>query len=147
MKIIANEYIGGCLGNQDYGSCQMEKCSFSVEIIGNKYIGGIFGYASNNTEIFSCKSDVNIKGNGCGIAYGTPTIYASYSTGYIESDYGSDVYAIGVNNTPCYHCYTTVTSNAELYIPVRNECTSIYNSDNIARDMKEFYSEFLWRFL
>lgn len=138
IDIVANSYVAGCVGEYSgstYDS-KIQYCSYFGKIIGKDRLAGICADGPNLT-VESCKSKVYIEGEeGTGISYRT-TIIACYSDGYIELKNPGDKADVLRGN----HCYSTILTNGHINISA-NESVYIADSDDIARDMKEMYSEY-----
>lgn len=157
IDITGNMYVGGCVGCFDRMGFDkyVHNCSYSGSIDAYDYVGGIVGCAGDQMEIISCFADVNLvahynskycKVAGIAASYSTePLIIACYSTGNIEVQNESiGVYVVGSGgafDNMLHHCYSTILTNGKVKFTAI-ESVYIADSDDIARDMKEMYSEY-----
>lgn len=156
IDVTGNNYVGGCVGRFDRIGFNkyVHNCSYSGSIDAYDFVGGIVGCAGDQMEIISCFADVNLVANynskycnvaGIAASKLEPKIIACYSTGNIEVQNESiDVYVIGSGGSfddMLHHCYSTILTNGKVEFSAI-ESVYIADSDDIARDMKEMYSEY-----
>lgn len=166
VNIEGSTSIGGCYGALD-ASIMIYDHSYKGNIKGESSIGGICGSAMISVKIISCKSDVNIKvssvdGKRVGGILGSINIYpnsftihACYSTGNISSseEFGGIVdyktYYSEKEDFSIKHCYTTINDNINYReegnrnsIYKMEECTSVYETNDVSQTMFEFYSKY-----
>ena len=148
INIEGSTRIGGCFGGAY--TVDIIQCSYKGNIKGNSGIGGIVAVYSNS-KIIACKSEVNITASksegtlgvgGIGGRSGDYTfkVIASYSTGSISA-FGKQGAIVPGSTSDVYHCYSTIQID-EAYRYSYSESTSIYDTDNIAQTMFEYYSDY-----
>lgn len=167
INIEGSTCVGGCYGLLD-AMIMIYDHSYQGNIRGEKIIGGICGRVNDHVRIISCKSNVNIDassftGKDIGGILGSVTYYshgfyihACYSTGKISSLDGEAgglvAYKTYLDNRQDFsikHCYTTINDNINYSEENSNtsrykieECTSVYETNNVSQTMFEFYSEY-----
>lgn len=160
VNIEGENNLGGCIGNI-YRSCDIVQCSFQGNIKGKGAIGGIIGSTGNfwRGNIIACKSDITIVAsqesnsqNWIGGIAGQESsthpeysIMACYSNGTITSkaNYGVlcplDPNLALSSPISIEHCYSTIQKESTEW-HFSTESTSIYDTENIAQTMREYYS-------
>ena len=149
-NVNGESYIGGITGY--YGT--IVNCEYKGKISGTENVGGICG---RGASIIACKAEADIEGNNyigglCGYNY-YEDIIASYSVGTITAAAGA-VYIGGIagysyNDKDIIFCYSATTCNHSKFVPVEgNSNYSVYDTENIAQDMEDDYSDYAdyWNF-
>ena len=131
-KISGTERVGGICGetNTGNGGMKIKACKAEANIEGDNYIGALCGYMSGGTIIAS---------------YNVGTITAAAGAEYIGGFYGARLTHYNVN---ILFCYSATTCNHSNFVPLQGSsdygtrCFSVYNTDNIAQEMEETYSDY-----
>ena len=133
-KISGTERVGGICGetNTGNGGMKIKACKAEANIEGDNYIGALCGYMSGGTIIAS---------------YNVGTITAAAGAEYIGGFYGARLTHYNVN---ILFCYSTTTCNHSNFSPKNGASNSysIYDTENIAQDMEDDYSDYAdyWNF-
>lgn len=180
-NIMGGYCVGGIVGGVGVrtSKSQISSCDYEGTLSGIKGVGGVLGYYSGHTTgggsasgsnitISSCKAVVDIcteEGFAGGILgstgeYAGCTIIASYSSGQLEDDAGSDIGGITGGCTDywrnyirIYMSYSTMTSSQSSFKGIGNcktesECAYISDYSDITTYFKELYSDYAsyWNF-
>ena len=159
--IVGEDCVGGIVGYAR-NMLTIENCEYDGHISGANAVGGICGNAYPAVLIIGCKVEADIEGDDKvgGISgefssshviacYSHGTMRASASANHVGGIIGGATYPSG-SATLCYSAMTCSHSN---YLPIFSpshevDCYSIYDTDDIALQMEEDYSDYAdyWNF-
>jgi hypothetical protein len=156
--IVGEDYVGGIVGYAAY-DLTIENCAYNGNISGASDVGGICGYSNTYVLIVGCKATAAIEGEDQigGICGGVSEIVACYSHGTIKASASASriggICSGGINAGSVTLCYSAMTCSHSNYLPIYAssnivDCYSIYDTDDIALQMEEAYSDYAdyWNF-